>query len=314
MKPYLIAILLATGCATAHPKMSMDEAGLPAAEPSSTRIGRELQIMAIGAFPPVKLAPLVFGTVRLMDQIVKGASPTASGNVLCATAADLASWQTPASCGLAAGTNYWTISTRKLQGAGGQLELTDTTDEVRTMGWSNFPATATNVLRYQFGDAANGLQNASGEMVQLYAFHGIRIEGGRNSSTPPAAVTGGSGADPSLTIISSATGGGLRINSNGGSVGSSISFSGRQTVVTPTLSPAAPIAANSCAVLNTALTVTGAVANAECATSRPTGAAANPVVTCNVSSANTVQMQFCNVATGAVTPTTGTYSVRVFNP
>lgn len=309
----LLVVAMFCGCAVLHPPATPQE-GLPQRTAAShANIERELQVMAIGAMPPLKLRPLVFGTVRLMDQILKGNSPTASGQVPCATAADLATWQTAASCGLATGTNYWTISTRKLQGAGGQLELTDTTDELRTMGWTSFPATGTNVLRYQFGDAANGMQLGSGGIVQLYGFNGFRIEGGRASVTAPATVSGGAAADPSLTIVSSATGGGLRINSNGGSVGTSISFSGRNTV-----SPSAvSCAASTCTSLGSA-TITGAIVGAECVTSRTTtagaiGTNATAIVTiCGVTAANTVTLYGCNLTAGALA-VTGTWSMRVFD-
>jgi hypothetical protein len=347
MKPYLIAILLATGCATAHPKMSMDEAGLPAAEPSSVRVGRELQLMAIGALPPVKLAPLVFGTVRLMDQIVKGASPTASGDVLCATAADLASWQTAASCGLATGTNYWTISTRKLQGAGGQLELTNTTDEARTMGWTSFPATATNVLRYQFGDAANGFQSANGRQTTIYSYWGLVIAGAQQTSTPPLNAVGASG-DFSLEIKAAGGGGGaLKVDAasdfTGGTITAAsvnttagtltagttnttagtlttgtmkIGSSGAQITAsyTGTTSTLPTATAQTCTNLATHITVTSAATGAPCSLGVPSGFAVALAPWCFVDGSGTVQIKFCNPTTGNLTPTAGTYTVRVWNP
>lgn len=310
-------LLTLAACATApQRKSSPASAGRPATERTRSRVARELAVMSIGLMPPLELRHMVTGSTVDMDRIMHGDSPSASGMLPCATGTDIATWQTPASCGLATGTNYWTLSTNTLNAASGwSLSLNAGLNADGDFGWSAYPATSTNLLRYTFGDNWSGMQAGSGDRLQIYAYHGVEIRGGRAALSTPAAATGGSASDPSLVVVSSASGGGLRIDTSAGTAGTAISWSGRTTVVLPTqtLSPAAPIAANSCAILSSAATLTGAAAGADCIVGRPSGAAANPVVTC-VALTNSIQMQFCNVSTGTVTPTAGTYSARVFNP
>lgn len=265
-----------------------------------------------------RLAPLRAMTLSVqegMDQIVRGGVPTGSGQIVCSTSASpaTATWQTPASCGLATGTNYWTLSTNTLNAASGwSLSLNAGVDAVGNFGWSAYPATATNMLRYQFGDAFSGLQLGSGDRLQLYAYHGIEIRGGRAALSTPTAVTGGSASDPSLIVVSSASGGGLRIDTNGGTAGTAISFSGRATASLSAFS----CAASTCTAAS-AISLAGAALGAECITSRTTTGGAVPDahlwMKCGVTVAGTVELYCCNQSTGALS-ITGTYSVRVFNP
>lgn len=64
-----------------------------------------LLVVAVGASaaPRLPLRELVTATTKMADQIFQGSSPTASGQVACATGANVATWQTPASCGISSG-------------------------------------------------------------------------------------------------------------------------------------------------------------------------------------------------------------------
>lgn len=59
--------------------------------------------------------------------------------------------------------------------------------------------------RWYFGDDYTGVQNAFSYRMQIYAFHGIEIWGGRDTSASPAFTLGGSGSDVSLTVKKSAS-------------------------------------------------------------------------------------------------------------
>lgn len=103
----------------------------------------------------------------------------------------------------------------------------------------------------------------------------------------------------------------LKINESGvtiGSNGTAISASIRGTVS----STPANILTQACASVT--VTVTGATANADCAYGVPTNVTPNLSVMCHVRVADSCVLQLCNPTTGTITPPSGTYSCRVFNP
>jgi hypothetical protein len=137
-----------------------------------------------------------------------------------------------------------------------------------------------------------------------------------NSSAGGNRVTDNSSAGPITThatdLVSGNTDstGGMKVAgalSIGG--GTAISKSLRAT----TTQDLASIAANTCAA-DVAVTVTGAVAGAECLTSMPAASLADLQATCHVSALDTVQLRVCNEGASARDPASGSYSVRVFNP
>lgn len=104
---------------------------------------------------------------------------------------------------------------------------------------------------------------------------------------------------------------GMEVGAAGVSIGASgapISGSYRTALA---LTPAA-ISAYLCA--DTTITASSAVVGAECTVGTPATMTAGVHWNCYVSAAGTVTLRFCNETTSSKTPTSGTYSVRVFNP
>jgi hypothetical protein len=67
----------------------------------------------------------------------------------------------------------------------------------RVLGMSGF--SSGEAARWQFGDAANAIQNGFGARMDMFAYWGIRIRGYTQSGTP-LALTTGVGGDPSLSV------------------------------------------------------------------------------------------------------------------
>ena len=121
-----------------------------------------------------------------------------------------------------------------------------------------------------------------------------------NASTVSAATVG-------ATTVNGAT-----VNATGSLViggGTAISKSGRSTASwTPGL-----IAAGACATLNIA--VTGAAAGADCIVGLPApNLTAGQQVGCSTQFSNNCVISICATNRGGVTPTSGTYTCRTFNP
>src|SRR4051812_35382573 len=109
---YLICVLLAvTACASAPVRPPP-----PAArEPASVR---ELHHLAVGRLPHFQLREIALGAT--MDVIVRGSTPGSSGLVLCSTGNGTAAFESAATCGLATGTNAWSLATTILSETTGQ--------------------------------------------------------------------------------------------------------------------------------------------------------------------------------------------------
>jgi len=251
-----------------------------------------LASMVRGRLPRLELRPLVMGAASYsMDQLMRGSVPGGSGYLPCSSGTTQASWTSFGTC--------WN-----------DLSL-GASDTNHSIGWANYPATGTNMLRYVFGDNGTGFQGGNGDRAEVWSYHGIILSGGRASTSAPSAVTGSGTSDVSVRILSSSSGGGLAIDNKAGVAGSAISWTGRQT---PTIS--FTIGAQSCGDL-TPGTVTGAVLGAECVMSTyDTSGAANGLVSfgCGVTSADHVGIRVCNPSTSSITVTSKTYSYIVFNP
>lgn len=250
----------------------------------------------LGASLPTRLLAQLART-KAMDSIMGAAASPASAQLFpCTTGAGVGTWQGP-SC-----------FTAFLISASGS-----TTSAPSMMGWTNF--TTGNAMQLEFGDLGNAIQAGYGDRMQIFSYHGIKIIGGRASTTAPAFEAGSGNNDPSLTVVGqgsvptivSSGGGGLRIDN--GSTGAPISFSGRGTVVNPGAQ-----GATSCGVV--AVTVNGANPGSECFVGLPSSYTSTVLLffDCYVSATNTVQFRQCNPTAGTLTPPAGTYVVRVFNP
>ena len=162
---------------------------------------------------------------------VSSNTPTAAGNVLCATGTVTAQFESPSACGLATGTNLWTLSGGNiLSSPAGDPVVVDTTGSSTTtpaeIGALNL--SGTQAVRVPVGDNGTALQVAYGDQLQIYAYHGIQIAAARGTLTPPSFVAGGGAAD-ALTLAGGT--GGVVVNSplHIGSSGTGIAFSGRAT-------------------------------------------------------------------------------------
>jgi hypothetical protein len=69
----------------------------------------------------------------------------------------------------------------------------------RTWGFGDL--TVDEYARIQYGDPYNAFQSGYGQRSQVYAYHGIELQGARAAATALPFVGGGSGADPSVSII-----------------------------------------------------------------------------------------------------------------
>jgi len=143
------------------------------------------------------------------------------------------------------------------------------------------------------------LSHATGNYIGRFwteASNDLRIDDGGNSKiTIHPGPSGATQIDSPLKI---------------GSSGSRITGSFRASI---TLPGATTILANTC--LDLGVDVTGCAVNAECFVSTPpSGPGTNINSSCYISAADTAQIRFCNSGTSNQTATTGTYSVRCWNP
>jgi hypothetical protein len=69
----------------------------------------------------------------------------------------------------------------------------------RTWGFGDL--TVDEYARIQYGDPYNAFQSGYGQRSQIYAYHGVEIVGARAAATALGFTGGGSGADPSLSVI-----------------------------------------------------------------------------------------------------------------
>jgi len=150
---------------------------------------------------------------RSYDQLTGGIPPTAANQPLCSDSTSRASFQSAAACNLATGTNYWTSTGAAIvESSERSLEITNTDNVAGTIGWTSYPATGTNPLRYRFGDDGSAMQSGSGDRLQLYAYHGVSILGGRASTSAPTTETGSGSSDYSLWVHSPGGGLGLKVD------------------------------------------------------------------------------------------------------
>jgi hypothetical protein len=315
--------------------LSLALAGIAQATP----IGRILREQALAA-------------IRTADQVFRGASPTASGQVACATGSDVAGWsslvgcniatssntptasgnvlcgtsstaasfQSPSACGLATGTNYWAQSSGILSPIGitapQDIEMATTSSSTTTptvFGWTGMAAG--QAVRFLLGDTNSGIQNASGDPVQIFGYHTIEMWGGEQGTIPPFSNLTADRASVDIIGESGASGGpALMVSKNvSGTIthGTAISFSGRTTVSRASAS----IAANTCA--QATATLTGIVAGSDCHAGIGAASTLNVQPTCQYDGANAVRWLMCNPTTAAITfPASGslTLSCRCWNP
>jgi hypothetical protein len=266
---------------------------------SSAPVPRLMLHAELGASLPTRLLGEL-ARAKAMDSIMGGAvSPGAAGLVPCTTAAGIGSWLGP---------TCWKSFLIDATGA--------TTLQPSQIGWTNF-ATG-NALQLVFGDLGSVIQGGYGDRVQLVAYHGIKVVGGRALTTQLGFEAGSGSADPSLTVVGNLStvpalvvsgGQGLRVD--GAGTGTPISASIRATF-TESGTPAA-LSANLCTEV--AVTVASSAVNAECIVGPPTVVPIGLIWGCRVSVAGTVQLRRCNITTASVTPTaSAVWSVRVFNP
>jgi hypothetical protein len=238
---------------------------------------------------------LLFLAAATIDTVTQGSVPSAAGDVLCyASSTPTATFQQPSAC----------------FGASLLLDPAPSTAvSPGLLGWTG--SSSGDAFQMCLGDTANTLQGGFGDKLQLVSYHGIHIVGARGTTTPQAFASGGGTADVALTVVGNGSSNALEVQgaTKLGSSGTAISGSFRGTVTNPALTGAQ-------ACLDTTVTVTGAATGAECLVGLPSGIAANigVSITCYVSATNTAKLHVCNVTAAGITPTPGTYSVRVFNP
>ena len=147
------------------------------------------------------------------DQLTAGVPPTAANQVLCSDSATRASFQSAAACNLATGTNYWTSTGAAIvESSERSLEVTNADNLAGIIGWTSYPATGTNALRFRFGDDGSAMQSGAGDRLQIYAYHGVSILGGRATTAAPATETGSASSDYSLWVHQPGGGLGLKVD------------------------------------------------------------------------------------------------------
>jgi len=169
----------------------------------------------------------------------------------------------------------------------------------------------TGILRFWSSSTAGTAGAATvGNMVDRFDIDkagAVTIGSGiLNANTVSAATVG------ATTAVNGATVNGATVNATGSLViggGTSISKSVRGTGSwTPGL-----IAAGTCASLN--ITVTGAAIGADCIFGLPApNLTAGQQVSCSTGFSNNCAISICATNGGGVTPTSGTYTCRTFNP
>jgi hypothetical protein len=256
---------------------------------SSAPVPRLVLHAELGASLPTRLLGEL-ARAKAVDSILSGSSPSAAGQFPCSSGAGVATWQ--------GGTCFQSFLIDASRG---------TTTSPSTIGWTNWGGG--EAIQVVFGDLGGFIQIAYGDRLQLGAYHGVKIYGGRASVAQLPFEAGNGNTDPSLTVVSSALGGGLRIDTSSGTAGAPISFSGRLCITNPGAQ-----GATSCGTVTSALT--GAVAGADCVITPPAGFASsvNMHFDCYVPSAGNVVFRQCNSTGTSQTPTAGNYCMRVFNP
>ena len=134
--------LLATSSVACAPRVAPRNA-LPSEAIASRDPVTLEQRAALAAMPRLNLSPLVFGAS--VDYIVHGSTPAAPGNLLCATSTTAATWQTPASCGLADLSSTQTVSGAKTFSGG-----------VKVTSASMTGTTVTSIGRTSISDTSPG--------------------------------------------------------------------------------------------------------------------------------------------------------------
>jgi len=345
-----LALSLAA-CVTAPQKTTWAEAGYAPAPV------RELHRMEITAFPPLVLKPMILG--RTIDSWLGGnygsstyilcneggtivfdtaanctngnvpaSPPTLAGQVMCATGSAASAWESPATCGLATGTNYWTLVSNVLTASSGwglQL-LAPSAGNNGAYVWAGYPDnTGANYIGYQF-DVNSGLISRFGKQVQQYAYHGLDIDIGEAGTIPgnptlnegftltlhntgsSIALKAGTGTT-SIALTPGANGVTISSPSTAGIGGITWMGSCSATVTTTT------VPANSCVSVLLSSGCTGAAVASSChmGDSNTSGATSTAIQsTCYVSAANTVQIHACNVTTSSAS-LSGTFKARVMN-
>jgi hypothetical protein len=263
----------------------------------------------------------VVAAIRTADQVFRGASPTASGQVACATGSDVAGWSTPASCGLATGTNYWAQASGVLSPSGitapQDIEMSPASSSTSTpsiFGWKGM--TTGQAVQFLLGDTNSGIQNGNGDVVQFFAYHTIELWGNTQGSVP--AFSSADHGSVEIYGIPTANGGAAltisKVVSGTPNVvthGTAITFSGRATASRASAS----IAANTCA--QATATLTGVNAGTDCRAGLGAASTLNIQTTCQYDGTNAVRWLMCNPTTAAITfPASGTLtlSCRCENP
>jgi hypothetical protein len=130
----------------------------------------------------------------------------------------------------------------------------------------------------------------------------IEYNNSTNSWTFNTAPAGVAGAAATLTERARVSASGLTIGASGTAI--SASFRG-----TTSWTPGSILSGNN---VSTTITVTGAAAGADCVVTPPGNLALTPL-TCFVT-LNTCNLMIGNPYSGSITPSSGTYACRVFNP
>lgn len=168
----------------------------------------------------VGLLSLSSGTIKQADQVFQGTSPTASGQVACATAADKATWQAPTSCSLVTpASNYWTVGTyltpqNITTPENVEIPATGSSTAAPTIMGFDMP-TSGQAVQLQMGDANVGLWNAYAKRMMLVSYHGVELHGATGGAAQ-SYVAGAGTADPALTVFSGGGGGALRLDATKG--------------------------------------------------------------------------------------------------
>lgn len=179
----------------------------------------------------IVLAVAVPAAAATIEYITAGTVPSSVGQPLCSTATSppRATFEDPSTCGLPSLSAH--INSLTYTGS-------STSDPTR-FGW---PASSVsgNSARIQIDGDSSAIQSSWGDKVQLFAFHGVEVDGARGAIGSPSFVTGSGSSDYSLAVVGGGGGLGLTVSGLTNLTGS-LDVSGTANVVphgalvTPTL-------------------------------------------------------------------------------
>lgn len=272
---------------------------------------RELHRMVEGRMPRLRLREMTLGLS--LDYLVRGAAPASSGYVICSTSVSSASWQSPATCGLATGTNYWSLVGGILEPTSGyNVEVPNggSSSSPRVLGWTTWASG--NYEQLKFGDDGTAIQAGYGQRMQLVGYGGIALYGAQGSAAQLAFEAQGSTADWALEIHTGGTKG-LRVDGSTqlGTNGTPISGSYEVTTSSVTVSVSPSTCAAIWASAGTFITL-----GSECSTSATAtdGTRYNLDLSCGATAAGTVALYACNATTATQNISAKSWKVRYWNP